>query len=218
MLDMRGKVSGVDVTRFSTPGSAPDKTISGLLGAQFALQAPATAGLAALLETARGTVNLQVEDGRMPGIQVIRETVIRFADRALPPPPGKATDAFSRLDASLSLHDGSASISRLTMNAADFDVAGSGVMSLVTSRVALEVELTLTEALSAQAGRDLYRYARDGRRIVLPAVIGGTLRAPTATIDLRKAAGRAIRNRIEDEMRSILDRAIKGKGRPNPLM
>jgi uncharacterized protein involved in outer membrane biogenesis len=213
MLDIRGKVSGVDVTRFASPAARAGNAVTGELGATFTLQAPARSGLSALLEVARGPMELNVRDGRMPGIQVIRETVIRFANRALPAPQVKATDTFSRLDASLLLQDGVARINRLTMNAADFDLAGTGTLALPANRIALEVELTLSEALSKQAGRDLYRYARDGRRIVLPATIGGTLADPTATIDVAKAAKRAIRNRIEDEMRSLLDRAIR-RNRP----
>jgi hypothetical protein len=95
------------------------------------------------------------------------------------------------------------------MKAADFDLAGGGALTLSTSRIALDVDVTLSEALSRQAGRDLYRYAREGGRIVLPAVIGGTLSEPAVSIDVASAARRALKNRIEDDARSILDRLLK---------
>ena len=78
--------------------------------------------------------------------------------------------------------------------------------------------MTLSEALSQQAGRDFYRYAREGQRIVLPAVIGGTLSAPAVSIDAALAARRALKNRIEDDARSILDRLMKrsAPARPAP--
>jgi hypothetical protein len=75
--------------------------------------------------------------------------------------------------------------------------------------LAVDATVTLSEALSQQAGRDLYRYAHDGRRIVLPVILGGTLYEPTATIDVSRAAGRALKNRIEDEVQSLLERLIK---------
>jgi hypothetical protein len=97
------------------------------------------------------------------------------------------------------------------MTAADFDLAGAGTYRPASGRLSLAADVTLSESLSAQAGRDLYRYARDGRRIVLPVIIGGTLSTPTATIDVAQAAGRALRNRAEDEAKSILDRLLKGR-------
>jgi hypothetical protein len=45
------------------------------------------------------------------------------------------------------------------MNDAAFDMAGTGTCSMPDGGIALDVDITLTEALSEQAGRDLYRYA-----------------------------------------------------------
>jgi uncharacterized protein involved in outer membrane biogenesis len=210
-LDVRGNVSGLDVTRLQDLRGARKAAITGRLGARFTLQAPAQAGVMALLGAARGPVEISIRDGHLPGIEVIREAVIRTANRDRPPPPVKASDAFSQIDATLLLQGGPARISGLTMKAADFDLTGSGTISIPSGQIALDVDLTLTEALSEQAGRDLYRYAREGRRIVLPATIGGTLAEPTASIDVAEAAGRALRNRVEDEAKSILDRLIRRK-------
>jgi hypothetical protein len=95
------------------------------------------------------------------------------------------------------------------MRAADFDLAGDGTLAPRDWSIALAANVTLTEELSRQAGRDLYRYARKGRRIVLPVIIGGTLFEPTASIDVGQAAGRALRNRLEEEARSLLERVMK---------
>ena len=46
----------------------------------------------------------------------------------------------------------------------------------------------LSRELSAQAGRDLYRLAREGDRIVLPARIGGTVASPTVFVDVAVGA------------------------------
>jgi AsmA-like C-terminal region len=209
VMDVRGTVSGVNVTRFQDPGSAPKRAMTGTLGARFALRAPVQSTFSGLLDGARGSMDVNVRDGRMPGVEVIRQTVIRFARRDQPAPAVVASDAFSRLDASLVMQAGIARISSLAMKAADFDLAGSGALTLPTSRIALDADVTLSEALSQQAGRDLYRYAREGQRIVLPATIGGTLSAPAVSIDVASAARRALKNRIEDDARSILDRLMK---------
>jgi hypothetical protein len=201
----------VDVARLQRE---PTKAVTGRMGARFVLQTRVRNDVDGLLRATSGTIDLEIGNGRMPGIEVIRQAVLRVADRATPAPPGKSTDAFSRIDASLTLDSGAARITRLAMAATDFDLAGSGALSLASGRIALDVDVTLTEALSQQAGRDLYRYAREGRRIVLPATIGGTIAQPTVSIDLAEAAGRALKNRVEDEMRSILDRVIRRKRPP----
>jgi hypothetical protein len=214
-LDARGDVAGLDVAKLREPG--PDgNSITGRLGARFSLRASAEASLPALIGAARGSVSMEIRDGRMPGIEVIRQVVIRYANRNDPGVRGPGTDAFSLLEASLTLQAGTAVVDALQMNAADFDLTGSGTLGLSTSRLSLAVDVILSEALSRQAGRDLYRYARRDNRIVLPAIVGGTLANPTASLDIGEAAGRALQNRIEDEAKSILDRALKGMKRDEP--
>jgi AsmA-like protein len=213
-VQYRGRVSGIDVTRLGTREVAQEKTITGRLGATFAVEAPVDAerqgsGESWLVERARGSMDLDMRDGRMPGIEAVRQAVIRFANRADSAPQPEASDAFSELKASLTLRSGAAALTKLTMKAEDFEITGNGALSLLSWRMALDVDVTLSEALSQQAGRDLYRYARDGRRIVLPATIGGTLFEPTASVDVSRAAGRALQNKVEDELKSFLDRLLR---------
>ena len=214
-LDARGNVSGFNVAKLREP-EAGGSTVTGRLGARFNLRAPAEASVTGLVGSARGAVDMEIRDGRMPGIEVIREAVIRYANRNEPIVRVSGSDAFSMLRATLTLQAGTAAIDALAMSAADFDLTGNGTLGLSSGRLALAVDVILSETLSQQAGRDLYRYARRDRRIVLPANIGGTLSEPTASLDIAAAAGRALQNRIEDEAKSILDRALKGMKRNTP--
>jgi uncharacterized protein involved in outer membrane biogenesis len=209
VLDIRGNMSGIDIVRLHEPAAAR-KPITGRLDARFALRSPAASSMAALLAAGRGSIDMKVRNGRMPGIEVIRQAVIRYANRDHAAAPGEASDAFNHLDASLTLQAGSGRITALAMNTSDFDLTGAGMLLLPSGRIALDADVILSEALSRQAGRDLYRYARQDKRIVLPAAIGGTLSEPAATIDIGEAAGRALRNRVEDEVKSIIERAIEG--------
>lgn len=205
-LELSVTASGLDVTRLeqASPG-----TMTGQLDANVSLQGPVRDSFSSWLDIAMGAVDLHVRDGRMPGIEVIRRSVIRFAGRSGQGENTPASDAYNRLDASLTLQDGSARIESVALEAADFGVRGAGTLRLRDSAIALQASLTLSEALSQQAGRDLYRYAREDRRVVLPARIGGTLSAPSATIDIGEAARRALRNRIEEEAGSLIDRLIR---------
>ncbi|MGE3843658.1 MAG: AsmA family protein [Vicinamibacterales bacterium] len=206
MLHVKGAASGVDVTQLQ---SSSTNTTTGRLDARVDLQANMEAFSASWLRAVNGSVQLHLHDGRMPGVGVIKQSVIRFANRATAPRDLSTSDTYNRVDAHLQLADGLATISGLTLETPDFTATGNGTFGLLDSSIALNVQLTLTEALSQAAGRDLYRYAREGNRVVLPAIIGGTLEEPTATIDVGDAARRALRNRIEDEAKSALDRLLR---------
>jgi hypothetical protein len=208
---VRGQVTNLDTAGLRTDHVTGSKGFAGRLDATFAIQTAPFASAAAMIDNAKGSVDIVVRDGRMPGIEVVRTAILRFAGRADAGPPSAGSDTFSRLSAATTLQGGNIRIERLTMTAADFDLAGAGAYRPASGRLSLAADVTLSESLSAEAGRDLYRYARDGRRIVLPVIIGGTLSTPTATIDVAQAAGRALRNRAEDEAKSILDRLLKGR-------
>ena len=67
------------------------------------------------------------------------------------------------------------------------------------------MDLSLSEALSTQAGTDFARFTREGNRILLPAVIGGTLDAPRVTIDAGAAVRRGLKNEVQRRLKDILD-------------
>jgi hypothetical protein len=73
----------------------------------------------------------------------------------------------------------------------------------------VRANLTLPEALTAQAGRDLVRYAREGSRVVLPATVTGPLASPSVAIDVEAAARRALRNELENQVRKAFGRIRK---------
>jgi hypothetical protein len=91
------------------------------------------------------------------------------------------------------------------MHSPDVDIAGSGTLALGNEALDGALDLSLSEALSAQAGNDLQQYTREGNRIVLPARIGGTLSAPRLTIDAAAALKRGLRNEVERRLKGILD-------------
>ena len=69
--------------------------------------------------------------------------------------------------------------------------------------------MSKSRELSAQAGRDLYRLAREDDRIILPARITGTVGSPVVFIDIAEALKRALRNRAGDQLKSLFDRFRK---------
>lgn len=206
VLNLKGSFSAIDITHLQAPSA---NATTGRLEAGVDLNASVESVSASWLQALNGSVELHLHDGRMPGVGVIKRSVIRFAGRATAPQDLSTSDAYDRVDARLNLAGGSAAISDLILETPDFTATGDGRFGLLDSTVALRVNVVLSEALSQKAGRDLYRYAREGNRVVLPAIVGGTLQEPTATIDIGNAARRALENRIEDEAKSALDRLLR---------
>jgi hypothetical protein len=93
----------------------------------------------------------------------------------------------------------------LTFASRDVDMTGEGTLSLATQAVDFRTNVILSPELSAQAGRDLYRVAHEGDRVVLPARITGTVASPTVFVDVQAALQRAIRNRAQDELKNLFD-------------
>jgi hypothetical protein len=75
----------------------------------------------------------------------------------------------------------------------------------------VKANLLLPEELTAQAGRDLIRYAREGNRVVLPATISGTVAAPRVMIDYQQAVRRAMRNELQERAKSLFEHLVRPK-------
>jgi hypothetical protein len=94
----------------------------------------------------------------------------------------------------------------LALRSPDFDVFGRGTLAVPTKAIDARAELVLSERLSAQAGRDLYRFTRSGNRVVLPAVISGTLAQAHVRIDAAAVVRRGLQNEVQRRLEDLLER------------
>lgn len=194
-------ITNVDVSQLAEFGGAPG-TVTGRLSGAGAFSGSGS-DVAQLLHSLRGTATTTITDGSIRHLNLVRTVILFFGRPA--PDAGDGTDRFERLDADFLLTNRVIRAHTFTVNAADADMAGEGTLNLDTDALAGRVDVTLSEALSAQAGTDLYRYAHEGKRVVLPAAIGGTLAMPSLTIDLAAAAKRGLRNEVERRIEGLLD-------------
>jgi uncharacterized protein involved in outer membrane biogenesis len=198
---LQATVANVDIAQLAAFGGSPD-TVSGRMRGEGTFTG-AGADISTLLQNARGKGTATIVKGSMRRLNLIRTIVLFFGRPAADAEQG--TDNFDQMDVSFSLVDRQLRADAFSLKSADADMAGSGTLHLANDALDARVDITLSEALSAQAGTDLYRYTREGNRIVLPAAIGGTLDAPRLTIDARAAVGRGLRNEIERRLKGILD-------------
>ncbi len=198
---IESKITDVDVAQLAAFGGAAD-TITGRLSGAGTFTGSGS-DFSQLLHEARGKGNATIVKGTIRRLHLVRTVVLFFGRPA--PDAGEGTDAFERLDVAYSLANRVLRAEPFSFHSADADMTGTGTLNLSTDALDGRVNVTLSEALSAQAGTDLMRYTREGGRVVLPAAIGGTLQMPRLTIDVAAAAKRGIRNEAERRIKGLLD-------------
>jgi uncharacterized protein involved in outer membrane biogenesis len=216
----RGKVSGIDTARLMAFAGAAN-SISGRLSGTVSLDG-AGLDVETALRTARGDARIDITDGAIAGLALVRTIVVATSGRggyvasagtAMSSSGGggaAGAERFSRLGVTLSFGDGVVTTRDLVMTATDVDLTGAGTIRLQNMVTRLDGQVRLSEALSKQGGSDLYRYTQEGGRVTLPATVSGPIDGLSVQIDLGRAAERAIRNRAVEEAEKVIERNLKG--------
>ena len=195
------RVADLDVAQLAAFGGVPD-TITGRLSGAGTFTGSGS-DVAQLLREFRGNGTAVIVDGSIRRLHLVRTVVLFFGRPA--PDAEEGTDRFDRLDVGFSLANRVLRAQAFSLRSSDADIVGTGSLNLDTETLDGRADVLLSEGLSAQAGTDLYRYTREGNRVVLPASIGGTLAMPRLTIDAAAAARRGLRNEIERRMKGLLE-------------
>jgi uncharacterized protein involved in outer membrane biogenesis len=198
---LESRITDLDVGQLAAFGGVPD-TITGRLSGAGTFTGSG-ADVAQLLRGARGNGTAAIVDGSIRRLHLVRTVVLFFGRPA--PGAGEGTDRFDRLDATFALANRVLRAQAFSLRSADADIAGEGSLNLDTDTLDGRADIRLSEGLSDQAGTDLYRYTREGTRVVLPASITGTLAMPRLTIDAAAAAKRGLRNEIERRLKGVLE-------------
>lgn len=206
-----------EVMRFA---GSPD-TITGSLAGTVALEG-AGLDMERALRTARGTARIDVTDGTVAGLSLVRTAVTSLSGRGgmaasaaagmQAPQRGGGSERFSRLGATLALGGGVMRTGDLAMTAPDVDLTGTATLNIAAMTVDMRGRLRLSEGLSKEAGTDLYRYTQEGGRVTLPVTVTGPLGSLSARVDVGAAATRAIRNKASEEINRAIKRNLPGLG------
>jgi len=207
-LRLTGTVAGLDVPSL-LKGSGSPGGITGRLGGTVSIAASGSDG-AALMRTARGTINAVVSDGTMPHLDLVRTVVLAFGKPTGAPAEGSGT-AFDRLGGTFALSNGTLKSENLALAARDFDTGGRVRLAIDSGAVDARADVVLSPELTAQAGTDLRRYAQEDGRVRVPATVTGTLDRPRVTIDVAAAVRRALTNELESRATSFLEGLFKKK-------
>jgi uncharacterized protein involved in outer membrane biogenesis len=118
------------------------------------------ANAASAMSTARGTARIEVTDGIVKNLGLVRSVVIVTSGRSdAPSTTGDSRDEpFSSLGATLAIATGAARTQDLHFESENLNLVAAGSLQLDGSAIHLAGKIRLSEALSEQAGRDLQRY------------------------------------------------------------
>ena len=213
VLVLDTKFSGIDMRAVAAFAGQPE-AISGRLAGELHVSG-AGAEPAAALANATGRGALSITDGAIPNLHLVRTIVVAFGK----PAPGSTGggDRFTSIAATMQLANSVLRLSTFSFASPDVDVEGSGTLNLSAGAIDVAGRARLSEALTAQAGRDLVRYTADANRVTVPVTVSGQISAPQVRVDtgalLRRAAENEVKSQIKKRTEGLLDR-LKGKKKP----
>jgi uncharacterized protein involved in outer membrane biogenesis len=208
-LRLRAALSNIDVAAATAFAGSPG-TITGRLSGRVDLTGSGT-DFSKIVDGTRGTARVDIKDGIVKNLGLVRTVVIATSMRsdAQPLPAGSSNDEhFSQLGATLAIANGSARTNDLLFESPDVTLKAAGSVQLNGSAIDLKGNVQLSEALSQQSGRDLYRYTQEQGRVTLPATVTGSAQSPAVRIDVGAAATRAMKNKLNEEATKAINKAL----------
>ena len=197
---VRSQISNIDVAKLAAFGGEPDTITGRLSGTGTFNGRGTTVGDAVANASGEGTAT--ISNGVLPRLGLVRTVVLFFGTPA--PDAGASSDHFDRIDATFGLVHRVVAARALSLHSSDLDLVGQGTLTVPTKAMEGKFDLSLSEALSQQAGSTFARYTREGNRIVLPAIVSGTLSNPHVTIDAGAAISRGLRNEVQERLKNVL--------------
>jgi hypothetical protein len=204
-------VSGVDMAAVTAFAGRPG-TITGRFSGKLNL-AGRGMNASTVLNTTTGTANVDIVDGVVKNLGLIRTVVIATAarsDSAGAGVPTETDEPFTHLAATFTVANGLADTRDLRFESKDVLLTAAGGVRLDGSAIDLAGQVQLSDDLSKRAGRDLVRYTEEGGRVTLPATVTGSAGAPQVRIDMASMARRALTNRANEEAQKLLKGGLSG--------
>jgi uncharacterized protein involved in outer membrane biogenesis len=205
-------LTNIDVAAASAFAGTPG-VVTGRLSGKIDLTGSG-ADAATAIKTVRGTARIDVVDGIVKKLGLIRNVVIATSMRegaTKQAMAGGSTDEpFTRLGATLRIGNGLAATDDMRFESKDLLLTAAGNVRLDASAVNLAGRVQLSDELSRQAGSDLARYTAEQGRVTLPATITGPADNLSVKIDVADMAKRAITNRATEEAEKQLKKGLGG--------
>lgn len=181
-------------------------SISGTASAELTLRTKDSAK-PHLMQTLEGTGHIVVKDGKVQGLDVLKETFRLLEAAGLDQEVDDAI-VFSTIEGNVVLKGGTVAVRRFVIESRDFQATVTGTVGF-DHALNLKAILSLSEPLSKRlAGRSpLTRLVMARGRITLPIIISGTTLSPAYTLDMKAVGATA-----GEQVRQTVDELLTGQG------
>jgi uncharacterized protein involved in outer membrane biogenesis len=209
---LNAALSNIDVAALTAYAGSPG-TISGRLSGHMEMsgRSSETSGL---MNAATGAARVDIRDGVVKNLGLVKTVVLATsmrADAQTPKTGGSNDEPFTLLGATFNLANGTAYTTDLQFQSPDVLLRAGGSLRLDGSAINLKGDVQLSDALSQQAGRDLFRYTQQEGRVTLPATVTGSAQSPSVQVDVASLASRAAQNKAKEEINRALGSFFKKK-------
>jgi AsmA protein len=204
-------ISGLDVNKAATFAGSPN-TISGKLAATIDVTGTG-ADAATALKTVRGAARIDIANGVINNLGLVRTVVAATTlDKTAVQnaASGSHDEPFTKLGATLSIANGSASTQDLRLESKDLTVAAAGALKLDGSAVDMRGDVQLSPELTKQAGSTLVRVSQQDGRVTLPLTVKGAAGSYGVSVDASAMAKRAITNEVNDQAQKAMKKGLGG--------
>jgi AsmA protein len=166
-----------------------------------------------LTNALEGPGRLQIKDGKIEGINLLKEAFALLKAVGVKQDTANAT-VFSTIESDLKIKRGIITVERLLMDSHDFQATANGTVGF-DQTLNLKANLNLSEALSKSivGSSPVARFAAKGGRMTVPLLITGTAQAPSYALDT-KAMGTRVQEQVKEQAKEKLGEILKGKGAP----
>jgi AsmA protein len=154
-------------------------------------------------KTLEGIGHLLIKDGKMEGINLLKEAATLLRAMGITNDLGETT-VFSVLESNFKVQEGIVWVDRLIARSPDFDATSTGYIGF-DKTLRLNVSLLLSEALSkAIAGSSpIAKALLTHGRLPVPMVITGSAEAPRYALDT-KALGSKVQEQVKEKLGELL--------------
>ena len=195
--------------------AATQVSISGTAGVDVALKGQGFS-MPNLTKTLEGTSHVAVKDGKIEGVNLLREAISILKVAGISLDNANAT-AFSTIETDLAIKEGIINVQRLLIDSHDFQATGEGTVGF-DQTIHLTVTLNLSQALSQKitGSSPAARLAMAGGRLNVPLLIIGTVQAPLYGLDSKALTGK-VQEQVKEKVKEAIGDLLKGSTKPDDL-
>lgn len=169
-----------------------------------------------LTKALQGNGHLAVKDGKIQGVNLLREVVSALKVAGISIEDPNAT-VFSTIETDLTIKQGVLSLRNLLMDSHDFQATGGGTIGF-DKQLNLLVNLNLSQEVSQKlsGASPVVKVAMKDGRLSLPLTITGTAQAPVYGVDVKGLTGK-VQEQVKKKVEEAVGGLLKGTTKPEDL-